>query len=58
MTLRGWMLFCADGTPLNCVGSWRVFRKKAEADRYYRPEWRNDYKVELRRVRVEVSVCK
>lgn len=58
MNFHGWMLFNADGTPLNCVGSWRVFQTRKDADRYYHADWRRASKIKLRRVRVEVTLCK
>ncbi len=54
VSLKGLMLFCENGTPFNCVGSWRLFHAKRDADRYYHPAWRKQNGLTLRHVEVEV----
>lgn len=50
---KGWAFYLtATDRPYNCVGCWRVFQSKKDANRYLNPHWCAENGVELRRVEI------
>lgn len=51
--MKGWAFYLKEtGRPFNCVGCWRVFERRYDANRYLDPKWCAANGVELRRVEI------
>lgn len=52
--MKGWAFYLkSSGRPFNCVGCWRVFERRYDANRYLAPQWCKANGVELRRVELK-----